>query len=301
MANIMRGKVKRPFNIMLYGTKGVGKSYWGSNAPKPIFIGPENFDEIGVPHVKTKSFKEFKDELNSIIKDHKDEFQTIVIDTIDGVEGLIVKQILDADPKKSGSMNLAFGGYGKAWDLVTLEFEKLMASLEDARDQGFNILLLAHAVTRRVDDAVVGAQYDAWSTSLHKTIDPLISNWVSAVLFARFKLHPKSEVNGANKIYFESKDEREMFTQDRGMFGAKNRFGLDPVLPLEFDAFYKGFNDWFDKPDTALKFIGAIDKALESYSEDQAYIDRVQAAVEVNKDNIKMLETILERIQNKNK
>lgn len=38
LENIQSGRESRPPRIMIYGSEGVGKSTFGANAPKPIFI-----------------------------------------------------------------------------------------------------------------------------------------------------------------------------------------------------------------------------------------------------------------------
>src|SRR5690606_10496250 len=105
--------VKKPFNILLYGVPGVGKTTFFASSPRPIFLGPENLDEIGVDHIQIKSFKELLSAIQYVRNERIKDFETLVIDTIDGVEGLIVRDVLQSDPKGTGSMMAAHGGYGK--------------------------------------------------------------------------------------------------------------------------------------------------------------------------------------------
>jgi septin family protein len=44
---IIRGKKKKPFNVMLLGTPGIGKSTWAASCPSPIFITAEGNRRTG--------------------------------------------------------------------------------------------------------------------------------------------------------------------------------------------------------------------------------------------------------------
>ena len=45
LSTISRGKRPQRIFALIYGTDGVGKSSWASNAPKPIFVGAEKGTE----------------------------------------------------------------------------------------------------------------------------------------------------------------------------------------------------------------------------------------------------------------
>ena len=47
LANIQRGRVSKPPRLLVFGTEGIGKSTFGSGAPKPVFIQTEDgLDDI---------------------------------------------------------------------------------------------------------------------------------------------------------------------------------------------------------------------------------------------------------------
>ena len=47
LSHVQRGRNAKPPRILVYGTEGIGKSTFGSQAPKPIFIQTEDgLDEI---------------------------------------------------------------------------------------------------------------------------------------------------------------------------------------------------------------------------------------------------------------
>jgi septin family protein len=79
---IIRGKKKKPFNVMLLGTPGIGKSTWAASCPSPIFITAEEIDELDAARLpQLTKFDQIFEALD-FVKKH-DEFKTVVIDTID--------------------------------------------------------------------------------------------------------------------------------------------------------------------------------------------------------------------------
>src|SRR4029078_13367683 len=47
LATMQRGRTRRPPRLLVYGTPGIGKSTFGSQAPNPIFLPTEDgLDEI---------------------------------------------------------------------------------------------------------------------------------------------------------------------------------------------------------------------------------------------------------------
>jgi hypothetical protein len=52
LSTISRGKRPQRIFALIYGTDGVGKSFWASNAPKPIFVGTEQLDVARFPQTE---------------------------------------------------------------------------------------------------------------------------------------------------------------------------------------------------------------------------------------------------------
>ena len=81
---IITGKKPVPPRVMIYGPEGIGKSTFGANAPKAVFIQTENgltqIDCARLPLVKT--FDELIEQLKAI-RDEPHEFATLCIDSLD--------------------------------------------------------------------------------------------------------------------------------------------------------------------------------------------------------------------------
>ena len=87
LSTISRGKRPRHIFALIYGTDGVGKSYWASQAPRPIFIGAEKgTEQLDVARFpQTDSIGELLAQVRALQLE-KHEFDSVVLDSLDWVE-----------------------------------------------------------------------------------------------------------------------------------------------------------------------------------------------------------------------
>lgn len=247
---IIRGKIKKPFNIIMYGHPGVGKSTWAKNSPEPIFIGAEEIDDLDVDRGKrAETWLEFEGQVASLIQTMSSG-RTLVIDTLDSVEKLLHRHILSQDTKSAGSMAQAHGGYGRAYERAESEFLKLRQSLQQLRDRGVAIILLAHSHKTLAIDTVLGLQYDTHEMSLHKKAQSVFVDWASAVLFAT-SVNYRSDDDNSDKVFAIGQGERVVLTEKRPGFLAKNRYNLPYEMPLDFGVFYEKYNEFYELDSSA--------------------------------------------------
>ena len=111
---VIRGKVKKPFNVLLYGQPGAGKSTWAAAAPKPFFLAVDELDEMDIDRsAKQTTFAGVEKVLSEVLKEEHD-YKTLVVDTIDAIEGIVREEILSKEKTdKTRSMGKAAGGFGK--------------------------------------------------------------------------------------------------------------------------------------------------------------------------------------------
>ena len=88
LANIQRGRAPTPPRILLYGTEGIGKSTFASEAPKPIFVQTED----GLAEIDCDEFPlatSFDDVLQALaeLRAQAHDYETVVIDTSTGWSG----------------------------------------------------------------------------------------------------------------------------------------------------------------------------------------------------------------------
>lgn len=219
---------------LIYGVEGVGKSTLASKFPKPIFLDTEgstdkyNFVER---YPKPTSIAMLVDECNDIVANG--EYQTIVIDTFDKVEQMISEELCAANNKQS----LEEFGYGAGYSELDERVGKLLNFFQDIIEKGMNVTILAHAKTKNFDSPLGDGSYTRYELKLGaKTTQrtaSFLKEWADMILFCNYKVQV---IENKDKKKHGYGGERCMYTTHSPAYDAKNRFGLDNELPLEFKA-----------------------------------------------------------------
>jgi hypothetical protein len=246
---VISGKVKKPFNVLLYGQPGAGKSTWAACAPNPIFIASDELDELDADRLeRVSTFDQVTKQLKELgSADHN--YKTVVLDTVDGIETIIQQEILSGEKTdKTRTMNKAVGGYGNAYGAALnkmLEIKDLLTHLRDVR--WMNVILICHPVAKVTNDPLLGDSYTEYQLALHEKIQTELVKWVSAVLFLAYDVG-KSE----KERFAVGSGARYIYTQKKPGFEAKNRYNLDPVIacPVEdpFGTFNSGYETFYSNP-----------------------------------------------------
>jgi len=231
LANITRGKQDRPLRIILYGVEGVGKSTFAAQAPSPIFLCAED----GTSHLDVARFpspRTWNEVLEAVKVLTHDEhtFKTLVIDTLDWLEPICWQFIC----QQSGKVSVEDFSYGKGYMLAMEQWRILLGRLENlTRTRRMNIIMVAHASIRRVDDPQTGP-FDRYRMKLHEKSADLLREWVDAILFTR---HEVKTIERNGKQRGVSSGVRLLHTTWTAAYDAKNRFDLPETLPLAWDEF----------------------------------------------------------------
>jgi len=242
MTAIIKGKLRKPLSMIVYGPPGMGKTTFASGADSPVAIATDEVDEYDTPRFPTcKTFDQilkYTDELISGVH-KKENFKTVIFDVVDGIEKLIHKEIIAKEPGKT--METACSGYGKAYALAYTRLDFFKKKLETLRDNcGFNIILLFHAKKVKFNDPILMLAYDKWELPLHgdpdgkkKSTDAnaLFMDWVSTCFFINGKNFKDDEAGR----YALSTGGRQLFTEFRPSHVAKNRFNLPYTIDLISD------------------------------------------------------------------
>lgn len=150
---IRKGKRNTPPRLLIYGTEGIGKSTFASNAPKPIFIPTED----GLDQIDCDSFPiatEISHVTNAIstLITEPHEYSTVVIDSADWMERLVWDELCVR--YKVSSIEKVDGGYAKGYTHALTPWREILSSLERLRvERGMAVIMLAHA---KVEMVVIG-------------------------------------------------------------------------------------------------------------------------------------------------
>ena len=227
---IERGVRRTPVRCVVYGTEGIGKSTLAAAFPSPVVLDTEEgTHHLDVARVAIGSW----DELRAAVAEigtSRGEFRTVVIDSADWAERLAIDGICKTERKKS----IEDFGFGKGYVHVAEWYGKLLASCDGLVGMGFNVVFVAHSTVKRTSPPDLTDGYDRWELKLSKQVSPLLKEWCDALLFVNYETRTVEGTDGRTKALGGRK--RVIHTERSAAFDAKNRYGLDPVLPMDIDA-----------------------------------------------------------------
>jgi len=242
LSRVQRGRVSKPPRILLYGVEGIGKSTFGSQAPRPIFIQTEDgLDEIDCD--KFPLAANYEDVATALLTlcNESHNYESVVIDSLDWLERLIWDRVC----QDSGVKNIekADGGYARGYMHAVDYWREVVDRLNVLRGaRGMVVVLIAHTKVEKFEDPE-SSPYDRYSPRLHKHAAALLTEWCDAVLFATRKVRTQSEDAGFGRkrtvAHAIGKDggERILRTVGGPTCVAKNRYGIVDELPLSWPAF----------------------------------------------------------------
>lgn len=218
-----------PMKVLIYGVEGIGKTTFASKFPDPIFIDTEgstgfiNARKLPNP----TSWTMLLDELEDIKSEPRGK--TLIIDTLDWAESLAKKYLMD----KNNWSAIDASNYGTRYVALSDEIGKLLNKLTEIRDVGINVVLTAHAETKKHELPDEMGQYDKYTLKLEKRDAGLAKEWADMILFFNYKTTIISDSKSNSKK--ATGGQRVMYTTHKPAWDAKNRLGLPDELPIDFE------------------------------------------------------------------
>lgn len=239
--------------LTIIGSAGTGKTSLAGLFPSPLFIQAESgesvfesWDEDAKPTMLSIEGKKTPFEfLLEIVKDlytTEHEYKTVVLDSITALNLLIEKQIVAED----GSTNMgdACGGYQKAFMVSASKHLQIINAFDALRKhKNMTVVFLGHSEVIKMknnpDDA---SEYAVFGLAMHqKSAANYINNSDAVLYLTKEKFITGAETNkktGATTKFGRATESgnRVLITSGDGKTGyisAKNRYDLDPEIPVE--------------------------------------------------------------------
>jgi hypothetical protein len=250
---IIKGRIKRPRRIVLYGPDGIGKSTFGANAPKPIFLGTEEgtetMDVSRLPAATT--WAEVLDGVR-LLTVEKHDFESLIVDTLTEAEPLIWREICRR--ANAASIEDVGGGYGKGYTAALDEWRVFARALERLQaEKGMHVILNGHSLIKAFKNPQ-GDDFDRYILSLNEKAAGLLRQWAMGVYFANYETFAVADK--AKRVRGVSTGVRLLYTQRTAAFDAKDRYGLPLQLPLSWTEFEKAAR--LGQPMAPDEFVDAI-------------------------------------------
>ena len=188
---IQRGRTAKPPRLLTYGIEGIGKSTFGSQAPKPIFVQCEDgLDEIDCD--KFPLATHYDDVIAALgqLGTQEHGYETVVIDSLDWLERLLWDKL--CAQYGVDSIEKVDGGYARGYTHALTLWREVIDHLNVLRNaKNMVVILIAHSKVERFEDPEC-SPYDRYCPRLHKHAAALVSEWCDAVLVCHAK-NPHAE------------------------------------------------------------------------------------------------------------
>ena len=228
--------------VVLYGQEGVGKSSLASCFPNAVFIDCEGSTTyMNVRRLpKPENWQMLYDEMLFVLQAHQQRgYQTVVIDTFDWAERMAIEKLcVDYSTPQKTLTGIEDFGYGNGWQYECELIGKFLDMTNQLISAGINVVILCHAVTKKVTAPEETAEYDHWEMKLgSKTtnkIAPLLKEWSDMTLFLAFQTNITA-TDSEGKKHRATSQKRVMYATKTAWWDAKNRFGLPDKMSLSFE------------------------------------------------------------------
>lgn len=237
---------------LVYGVDGIGKSSFGAQFPKPLFVGPEKgtayLDVARVDDIN--SWKSFIDAIDEIIKNISTlKYETIVIDSLDWLEPLIHEHI--CQKYKTDSLVKAAGGFGsgykEAFDMQ-VQLKNKLSIINEKK----HVLLIAHSQVKQFNDPQTEVPYDRFELKIHESnsVSPR-GMWREFCDFMFF-INKDTYTTGEGKSARASDAGIFLFTTRTTAFDAKRRVFMPDKIKYEQSGMFDLISSYFKKQDQNL-------------------------------------------------
>ena len=293
--NVVREAETDPDRILLYGEEGIGKTTFGSEAPKPIFL-PTEVRFRGIEVDRMPRIESWDDMLAAltVVEEEKHDWQTICVDTLDALEPLIHDVVCE----REGWESIGEPGWRKGEQAAVELWREFLVRIDRIRlNRKMEVILLAHGrLGNFKDPESEGWQF--WEPAIDKAAYGLFGQWADSILFGQFERFAVklSKGKGAKRVG-RSSGRRVLRTRPSATWRAKDTYGLPPELPMSYHDYVAARGAGQPKPSAELwaeleELLGMLpedvraerEPALRKYAEQSsrnlaAAVERVRQAV----------------------
>ncbi len=231
LSSLNRRSVVKPPIMIIYGTKGIGKTTMAAGAPAPVLLAIE--DGVGlldVPHWGNfESFGDVIEALGALYSEEHDH-KTLIVDSLDWLEPLVWQEACH----RNGWASIETPDYGKGYVAALHVWSEYIDGIKALRDEaGITIVQIAHNSIKRFDSPE-SDPYDRYQIKLHDRASALLQEHADLVAFMTHRVSTKEKDVGFNKRVTRAVGggNRVLYTEERPAYLAKNRLGLPHAIDL---------------------------------------------------------------------
>ena len=231
-----------PNRYILHAVEGWGKTSFGAQTPKPIFLqargetGLETLIDNGqlpdVPHFpEVQTWSETLGAIDALLNEEHG-YKTLCMDTLNGFERLCHEHVCARD-FKSDWTDGGFMGYQRGFEVSLADWRELLGKLDALRLQKrMAIMLLCHTKVATFKNPE-GPDFDRYQPDMTNKTWSLSHKWADVVLFGNFEVTVDGGKTGdkPKKGKGAGGQQRMLYAERHASYDAKNRLGL----PVEIE------------------------------------------------------------------
>jgi len=256
LSSITQGGVQLPPRTLLYGTDGIGKTTFWSEAEDAIFVPTEDgATRLDVPQFplctawddETYNQPSVLGALRTLFAgDHK--YKTVVLDSADWAQPLAAAHVVATEFNNDQAQ---YDAYGRGYKSLMRTWTVLLSALDHLRKhRGMAVALIAHAVVRPFHNPI-GDDYDRYESNLISTQNTSLwaktKEWCDIVLFANYAVTvkdadgPAGQAKKGKGVMHKGDGSRMCYASPAAAWDAKVRAGwsLPEKFPLDYATFQK--------------------------------------------------------------
>lgn len=243
LQSLRRSKDDRPPMILAYGPEKTGKTTLANEFPNAVFLQTEEgfgnleLDTFG----KLNSFADVMEAITALYEGDDHGYQTVVVDSVTALQPMIWAETGErGDDKGNKKQRIEDFGYGKGYTYALAVWQELLDGLNALRrDRGMTVILIAHAVVKRIDDPETVA-YSRHDIDLDERASNLLKRECDVILLVKPDVTIKSEDQGFGKSRAIADGGRNVwiYATSRPAYVAGNRYGMPDKTLFRLGAGY---------------------------------------------------------------
>lgn len=240
LESIQKGKLKKPKKIIIYGPVKVGKSTLVGSTENALMIPTEDrVDHIGCDKTPIpNSLEEIFGIIKFLASDKNRSYKRLIIDTVDWLEPLVHDYVCRENGFTSitddGNKETAFQK-GLKYHAVS-GWRKLLEGLDYLRDNGIDIILVAHDTVIKVDPPG-GDRYDKSVMKIDKNSLSILEEWADSIGYYAREIFVETPSGKRSGKAISSKRRKLYLSGDSAAFTSGNSFGIGDI---EIDLAFAG-------------------------------------------------------------